>query len=146
LWRVKRPLTKPDHRWWVGHKAIERSRKIKTGTELLRLALAHGLGGLSLRDRAGWAGMLGLSTLSDPAVKYRLDKAVDFLKAIMEHLLAAKSASQVLRWPGRTIHLADGTCISKPASKGTDWRVHGVFDLGTGGFSNLELTDGKGAE
>lgn len=27
-----------------------------------------------------------------------------------------------------------------------DWRVHGVFDLGTGGVSNLELTDGKGAE
>jgi hypothetical protein len=25
-------------------------------------------------------------------------------------------------------------------------RVHGVFDLGSGGFSGLELTDGKGAE
>jgi hypothetical protein len=64
----------------------------------------------------------------------------------MEHLLAAKSASQGLHWPGRTIRLADGTCISKPASKGTDWRVHGVFDLGSGGFSNLELTDAKGSE
>lgn len=26
------------------------------------------------------------------------------------------------------------------------WRVHGVYDLGAGGFSNLELTDSKGAE
>jgi hypothetical protein len=42
--------------------------------------------------------------------------------------------------------VADGTCISKPGSKGTDWRVHGVYDLGAGGFSNLELTDGKGAK
>ena len=42
--------------------------------------------------------------------------------------------------------MADGTCISKPGSKGTDWRVHGVYDLGAGGFSNLELTDVKGAE
>jgi hypothetical protein len=130
----------------IEHKAIQRGRKIKTGTALLRLALAHGPGGLSLRDAAGWAGMLGLSSLSNPTVKYRLDKAVDFLKAIMERLLAAKSASQGLHWPGRTIRLADGTGISKPGSKGTDWRVHGVFDLGTGGFSNLELTDGKGAE
>ena len=89
---------------------------------------------------------MGLSTLSNPAVKYRLDKAVDFLKAVMERLLAAKSASQGLHWPGRTIRLANSTCISKPGSKGTDWRVHGVFDLRTGGFSNLELTDGKGAE
>jgi len=128
------------------HKAIQRGRKIKSGATLLRLALAHGPGGMSLRDAAGWAGVLGLTTLSNPAVKYRLDKSVGFLKAIMEHLLAARSASQHLHWPGRTIRLADGTCISKPGSKGTDWRVHGVFDLATGGFSNLELTDGKAAE
>ena len=43
----------------IEHKAIQRGRKIKTGTALLRLALAHGPGGLSLRDAAGWAGMLG---------------------------------------------------------------------------------------
>jgi Transposase DDE domain len=71
---------------------------------------------------------------------------VDFLKAVTDHLLAARSASQAVHWPGRTIRVADGTCISKPGSKGTDWRVHGVFDLGAGGFSNLELTDVKGAE
>jgi hypothetical protein len=130
----------------IEHKAIQRGRKIKTGTELLRLALAHGPGGMSLRDAAGWAGLLGLASLSNPAVKYRLDKSVDFLAAVTDHLLAARSASQALHWPGRTIRVADGTCISKPGSKGTDWRVHGVYDLGAGGFSNLELTDGKGAE
>lgn len=130
----------------IEHKAIERGRKIKTGTALLRLALARGPGGLSLREAAGWAGLLGLANLSNPAVKYRLDKSVGFLKAVMDHLLAAKSASQGLHWPGRTIRLADGTCLSKPGSKGTDWRVHGVFDLGAGGFSNLELTDATGAE
>src|SRR5580698_7653050 len=130
----------------IEHKAIQRGRKIKTGTELLRLALAHGPGGMSLRDAAGWAGMLGLASLSNPAVKYRLDNSVDFLAAVTDHLLAARSASQALHWPGRTIRVADGTCISKPGSKGTDWRVHGVYDLGAGGFSNLELTDGKGAE
>ena len=65
----------------IEHKAIQRGRKIKTGAELLRLALAHGPGGMSLRDAAGWAGVLGLATLSNPAVKYRLDNAVDFLRA-----------------------------------------------------------------
>ena len=130
----------------IEHKAIRRGRKIKTGAGLLRLALAHGPGGMSLRDAAGWAGVLGLATLSNPAVKYRLDNAVGFLKAITDYLLAAKSASQALHWPGRSLRVSDGTCISKPSSKGTDWRVHGVYDLGAGGFSNLELTDGKGAE
>ena len=102
---------------------------------------------MSLRDAAGWPGVLQLATLSNPAVKYRLDNAVDFLKAITDHLLTAKSASQALHWPGRTLRASDGSCISKPGSKGADWRVHRVvYDLGAGGFSNLDLTDGKGAE
>jgi hypothetical protein len=80
----------------IEHKAIQRGRKIKTGTDLLRLALAHGPGGMSLRDAAGWAGMLGLASLSNPTVKYRLDKSVDFLAAVTDHLLAARSASQAV--------------------------------------------------
>jgi hypothetical protein len=55
----------------IEHKAIQRGRKIKTGAELPRLALAHGPGGMSLRDAAGWAGMLGMGTRTNPAVKYR---------------------------------------------------------------------------
>ena len=130
----------------IAHKAIQRGRKIKSGSVLLRLALAHGPGGMSLREAAGWAGVLGIESLSNPAVKYRLDHAVDFLKAITDHLLTAKSASQCLCWPGRILRVSDSTSISKSGSKGTDWRVHGVFDLGVGGFSHLELTDGTGAE
>jgi len=89
---------------------------------------------------------LDLAELSNPAVKYRLDKSVDFLHAIVGRLLADKSASPALHWPGRSIRIADSTSLSRPGSTGTDWRVHGVFDLGTGGFSNLEITDGHGAE
>src|SRR3954447_23714391 len=69
-----------------------------------------------------------------------------FLAALVERLLAAKLPGPELRWPGRTLRLADGTCVSKPGRIGTDWRVHGVFDLGRGGFSHLELTDQHGAE
>lgn len=130
----------------ITHKAIQRGRKIKSARVLLRLALAHGPGGMSLREAAGWAGVLGIESLSNPSVKYRLDHAVDFLKAITDHLLTAKSASQCLHWPERILRVSDSTSISKPGSKGTDWRVHSVFDLGAGGFSHLELTDGTGAE
>jgi nucleoside-diphosphate-sugar epimerase len=47
---------------------------------------------------------------------------------------------------GRTLRLADGTFVSKRGGTGTDWRIHGVFDLGRVGFSHLELTDQRGAE
>ena len=127
-------------------KAIQRKRKLGDGASLLRIALARGPGGLSLRQTAGWASLLEVADLSNPGVHYRLKQAMGFLSALVERLLAAKTPGANLRWPGRTLGLADGTCVSKPGSKGTDWRVHGVFDLGRGGFSHLELTDQHGAE
>ena len=127
-------------------KAIQRKRKIGDGASLLRLALARGPGGFSLRQTSGWMSLQEIGELSNPGVHYRLTRAADFLAAVVGRLLAAKTPGATLRWPGRTLHLADGTCISKPGSKGTDWRVHGVFDLGSGGFSHLELTDVHGAE
>ena len=127
-------------------KAIQRKREVVDGAALLRIALARGPGGLSLRQTAAWASMQGIAELSNPGVKYRLDQATEFLALLVERLLAAKLPGPELRWPGRTLRLADGTCVSKPGSTGTDWRIHGVFDLGRGGFSHLELTDAQGAE
>ena len=83
-------------------KAIERGRKIGTGTVLLRLALARGPGGLSLSQTAAWASMLGLAGMSDPAVKYRLDNAVAFLEGVMNCQLAAKAPGATVRWAGRS--------------------------------------------
>jgi hypothetical protein len=130
-------------------KAIQRKRKIGDGASLLRLALACGPGGFSLRQTSGWVSLLEIAGLSHPGVHYRLKQAVAFLAALVGLLLAAKVPGANLRWPGRTLRLADGTCVSKPGGKGTDWRIHGVFDLGSGGprpLSHLELTDKHGAE
>jgi hypothetical protein len=127
-------------------KAIERKRVLETGADLLRLSLARGPGGLSLSQTAAWASLLGFAQMSDPAVKYRLDKAVDFLAAVLSHQLAATSAGAAVRWAGRILRASDGTCIRERGSKTTDWRVHAVYDLGRGGFSHLDLTDDRGAE
>jgi hypothetical protein len=127
-------------------KAIQRKREVVDGASLLRIALARGPGGLSLRQTSAWASMLGIADLSNPGIKYRLNQATEFLAVLVERLLAAKAPGAELRWPGRSLRLADGTCVSKPGSTGTDWRIHGVFDLGRGGFAHLELTDPHGAE
>jgi hypothetical protein len=94
-------------------KAIRRKREVDGGASLLRIALARGPGGLSLRQTAAWASMLGIAELSNPGVKYRLNQASDFLAALAERLLAAKAQGANLRWPGRSLRLADGTCVSK---------------------------------
>jgi len=127
-------------------KAIERGRKVISGITLLHMALARGPGGLSLSETAAWAAMRGLPEMSDPGIKYRLDKSVGFLEAVMNHQLAAQSPGASVRWPGRILRVCDSTCISQRGSTGTDWRVHAVYDLGRGGFTHLELTDGRGGE
>jgi hypothetical protein len=127
-------------------KAIERSRKLESGTNLLRLALARGPGGLSLSATAAWATLLGFPPMSDPGVKYRLDKAVEFLDAIVVRQLADKAQGPSWCWPGRVLRLGDGSCFREPGAKTASWRLHAVYDLGRGGFSHLELTDQHGAE
>ena len=126
--------------------AIERKREIETGADLPRVALARGPGGLSLSETAAWATMPGLAKISDPGVTYRLDKAVEFLDAVMARQLADKAAGAAVRWAGRTPRLSDGSCFREPGAKTTSWRPHAVYDLGRGGFSHLELTDKHGAE
>jgi len=127
-------------------KAIERKREIDSGANLLRLALARGPGGLSLSQTAAWATMLGFAEMSDPGIKYRLDKAVEFLDAVMARQLMDRAPGAAVRWAGCTLRLSDGSCFREPGAKTTSWRLHGVYDLGRGGFSHLALTDQHGAE
>ncbi len=127
-------------------KALLRRRGIGDAATLLRLALMVGPGGLSLRGASSWAELQGIATLTDPSLSNRLQGSNDFLREIVARLLATKTAGLNQRWPGRCLRLADGTSLTEPGGVGTDWRLHAVYDLGHGGFSHLELTDGHGAE
>ena len=57
-------------------------------------------------------------------------------------MLRAKTPGSEFRWPGRVLRISDGSCVSKPGSKGTDWRVHAVYDLGAGEFQPFR-SDGQ---
>jgi hypothetical protein len=62
--------------------ALMRRREIRSAEALLRLALAYGPGGLSLRSAAAWVGVSGLADLSDTAVMNRLRRASAWLGEI----------------------------------------------------------------
>jgi hypothetical protein len=129
-------------------KAIQRVRGdgIADGPSLFRLCLAHGPGGLSLQAAAAWAYLEGIAQLTAQSLNERLHRSVGFLAAILHRLLAAQAQSPPLFWPGRHLHIVDGSSLSQPGSKGTDWRLHVVYDLALGGFRHLEVTDRRGAE
>ena len=117
-------------------KAFQRPRGVRSATDLLRLALAWGPGGYSMQRVAAWAGERKIATLSEDALIQRLHNAGPFLEALTRQL-----PNRVEDTPcrhGRVPRVSDGTSLSEQASKGTDWRVNGVYDLGRGGFTHLE--------
>ena len=129
-------------------QAIQRHRGngVTDGATLLLLSLARGPGGKSLQDTAAWARMNGLADLTGQSLTERLHQSVSFLGGVLHRLLAGRPTGHPLLWSGRCLRVADGSSLSQPGSKGTDWRLHGVYDLERGGFSHLEVTDRHGAE
>src|ERR687897_2631454 len=129
-------------------EALVRRREIRSAEALLRLALAYGPGGLSLRTAAAWAGVSGLADLSDTAVMNRLRKAAGWLGEIAGALLRrAAAASTALDGPppGRRRRIADGSMVTGPGGR-SKWRLHAPHYPVAGRFTDLDLTDERGAE
>src|SRR6266705_466368 len=59
--------------------AFTRAREVKSAEALLRLALAYGACGMSLRETCAWAEAAGIASLSDPSLLERLAKASPWL-------------------------------------------------------------------
>ena len=125
-------------------RALVRRRGVRRAEDLLRMALAYGLCDWSLRVVAAWACVKGWAELSDTALTRRLQGARLWLGVLVAAWIV-RNRSELAGCPVR-LRLVDATVITRPGSKGTDWRVHVSLDLGRGCFDGLEVTDGKGGE
>jgi hypothetical protein len=126
--------------------AFKRAREIKNAETLLRLALAYGGLGMSLRETCAWAEAGGIAKLSDPSLLERLCKAAPWLGDIVAALIAEQAKAPARRWAGYRLRALDGTSICQPGADRTTWRLHVGYDLATGQVDQLELTDLHGAE
>ncbi len=127
--------------------ALVRRREIKSGEDLLRLAVAWSVGGLSLRRSAAWAGTSGLAELCDSAVLRRLRKAADWLEGLVQSVVRARAPSAGAE--GRLIRLVDGSTVGVVGSDRPGWRLHTAFDLPNGRIGDVVLTpasEGEGLE
>src|SRR5215475_6179778 len=77
--------------------ALVRRREIKTAGDLLRLALAYGPCGMSLRTVAAWAHTMQLGELSDVATMKRLRGSAGWLQEVVGKLLARRLSCQPVR-------------------------------------------------
>lgn len=126
--------------------AFTRAREVKTADALLRLALAYGGCGMSLRETCAWAEAVGIASLSDPSLLERLAKAAPWLGDLLAALIAERAKVPAGRWAGHRLRALDGTSICQPGADRTTWRLHVGYDLATGQVDQVELTDLHGAE
>jgi hypothetical protein len=126
--------------------AFTRAREIKDAETLLRLALAYGGLGMSLRETCAWAEAGEIASLRDPSLLNRLCKAAPWLGDIVAALIAKQANGPAGRWAGYRLRALDGTSICQPGADRTTWRLHIGYDLATGQVDQLELTDVHGAE
>jgi hypothetical protein len=125
--------------------ALVRRRNVADAATLLRLALAYGPGGMSLRSAAAWAGLNDVASLSDVALLKRLRGAADWLGSIAGALLGSVCAKSCVA-KERRLRIVDGSSISRPGSTGTDWRLHATYEPALARFTHLEISDVHGGE
>jgi IS4 transposase len=126
--------------------AFTRAREVKNAETLLRLALAYGGCGMSLRETCAWAAATGIARLSDPSLIERLAKAASWLGDIVGALIGEQAKVPAGRWAGHRLRALDATSICQPGADRTTWRLHVGYDLATGQVDHIELTDVHGAE
>ena len=103
--------------------ALTRRREIRDAATLLRLGLAYGPGGMSLREVTAWAQLHDVATLSDVALLKRLRNAADWFGILAAQTLAVRAAVTGCT-SGKRLRLVDGTAISAPGGGSAEWRLH----------------------
>ncbi len=125
--------------------ALRRARGVKGAAELLRLFLAYGVTRLSLKGVVAWAVATGVSSISAPALYYRLRDSTAWLGRLLAKVLSMNLAP--IHGPsGYHLRVIDATVICGPGATGTEWRVHAVADPTAGSLVNIEITDCHGGE
>ena len=113
--------------------ALVRKRKIGSAETLLRVLLIHLADGKSLRTTATYAHEANLCDINDVALLHRLRVSAEWFRWIALELLKALQGVTVPDDLARKfrIRLVDGSSVSEPGSKGTDWRIHYSIQIRT---------------
>jgi len=128
--------------------ALRRARQVRDPGTLLFLILLHVASGLSLRQAAARAQVMGLAKISDVALMKRLRGAERWLHALAARMYLSSPFHNPTSDapPTRRIRVVDATNVTEPGSTGTDWRIHYVLQLPSLECDFFEVTDVSGGE
>jgi hypothetical protein len=128
--------------------ALLRLRGFTDCGNLLRTLLIHLIDGASLRQTVVHAKQMGIAAVSDVALLKRLNASGEWFRLMACRMLECSVAENALTIlpKGYDVQLVDATCISKPGSKGTDWRIHYGISLPSLQCQSAIVTDASVGE
>jgi hypothetical protein len=128
------------------HRALQRRRGVKSGADLLRLALVYAASEApSLRATSAWAAADGVADLSSVALMKRLRGAADWLEAVLAALLQERAGIDGAA-ARPSLRLLDASVLGAPG-RASAWRLHVAYDpAGAGRTVDAVLTGGAGRD
>ncbi len=126
--------------------AIRRIREISSASSLLRLMMAYGFCGMSLRRTAAWAAEAGVANISDVSLLDRFRNGAEWLGHLLAIKLADHAALTTAVSSTLKARLIDASCITRVGGRGTDWRLHMTLSLASLKIDDIAITDVSGGE
>lgn len=120
-------------------QAFQRARVLESPADLLYLVLLYSIGDLSLREIAGVCTGSG-KPLTDEAVRQRLGACPQWLASLGGKLLPTAGLPERREGQWQVV-ICDGSQISGPGAKGTDYRWHVAYDPVAQQLRELHVTD-----
>src|SRR4051794_36827372 len=124
--------------------ALHRGRGFPDAAVLLRTLLVHLAAGCSLKETAASARQAGWCDVSAVALFKRLRAAEQWLRWMADQLWQRHPTPSLPR--GYRVRAIDATTVSRPGSRGTDWRLHFSVNLVDLQCDFCEITDVSGGE
>ena len=121
---------------------IRRLRGFESVASLLRVVLAWCQPGCSFQTAAAWAKASGIAQIAPESLFYRVRESERFLGAVMGKLLSTWRDIAC----GRRLMIVDATVLTGPATRGTDWRVHTLYDPARAVPCGVEVSDASQGE
>lgn len=130
----------------VDSGALVRRRGVPGGEALVRTLLLVALPGSSLARASAMAWAAGFAKMNPTALFNRLRRSERLLKSLFLHTLSQAPVEAQGLWNGLRLLAVDATFLCGPGAKGTDQKLHTVYDLSRGSPRSVDLTDVKGGE
>jgi len=125
--------------------ALRRRREVKSAEQVPWMVLIYSGLVSSLRETSALAASLGDFDINDTSVRYRLGNAVEFLTAIVNHVLFGSAKILADKGIRRRICLQDATVVTCANNNSSYFRLHTEYVPGQG-LAYGQITDQHGAE